>query len=216
MKKSLIVFGLSAMLVFPSVTLTSTHAAEKSGRQVSSAQNRQARRSHPKMQLNRLWRGIGRLESSSSALTKQQAQRIVALVRPWSSRPQMSDGQAQSLHNQISAVLTTSQKSALQKMAQDRRQNAGSKQGAGREGANRGPNAGGTGRRAGARGKRQGAGVDRQRMQQMRGFLQNVNPFYAPTGYKEFKYMPERMQQGLVRRYQHARTILVTLSKKAG
>jgi len=49
----------------------------------------------------------------------------------------------------------------------------------------------------------------------MRALMERLNPFYSPTGYKEFQTMPMRMRQGVVRRYQESRATLIALSRKA-
>ena len=49
----------------------------------------------------------------------------------------------------------------------------------------------------------------------MRKFMSSFNPFYAPTGYAEWKDMPERMQKGLDRRYKAGRATLEALSRKS-
>ena len=42
-----------------------------------------------------------------------------------------------------------------------------------------------------------------------------MNPFYPPTEYKELKNVPERMKQGMNRRYAESRATLTALSRKA-
>jgi hypothetical protein len=176
-------------------------------------------RGSSKMHLNRLWRGIGQLEKGKGALNKAQARKVVALVRPWSNKPTMSDNEATNLTVQLSNVLTVAQKNQLKSMAEQRRSRMGDgnrRPGGPRANWPRGEGQGGDRRNGEGRGGPRGGGFDPQRMRQMMGFFRTMNPFYAPTGYKEYKSMPERMQKGMLRRYQTSRAILVGLSKKAG
>jgi hypothetical protein len=191
-------------------------------------------RNNPKARLSGLWRNLGELQKSKAALNKDQAKKVVALVRPWSSRPKMSDAEAQSLHTQISAVLTANQKQEMKKMAMARRaamqgdgdkprggdgRGAGGPRGGfwgGPDGPGGvGPGAGGP-RGDGRRGGRESMDPQRmQQMQKMQGFMKTVNPFYPPTNYKEVKELPERMQQRFTRRYGATRAVLVTLVQRA-
>jgi hypothetical protein len=179
-------------------------------------------RNSPKGRLSSLWRNLGELQKSKAALSKDQARKVVALVRPWSSRPRMTDVEAQSLYTKMSAVLTAGQRDTMKKMAVARRNAMG---GPGGPGGPRGGGPGGPGGRGGwggPGGPGGGPGMDPQRMQQMRqqmqkmqGFMRTVNPFYPPTNYKEIKSLPARMQQRFTRRYGATRAILVTLTQKA-
>ncbi len=65
------------------------------------------------MQLERLWRGIGRLERGENSLSKAQSQRVVSLVLPWSNQPQMSRDEAQTLRQKLENVLTATQKNEV-------------------------------------------------------------------------------------------------------
>ena len=46
-------------------------------------------------------------------------------------------------------------------------------------------------------------------------FFANINPFYAPTGYAEWKDLPDRMQEMMDRRYKEGRATLEALSRKS-
>jgi hypothetical protein len=191
-------------------------------------------RNSPKARLSGLWRNLGELQKSKAALSKDQAKKVVALVRPWSSRPKMTDAEAQSLQTKISAVLTTGQKDEMKKMATARRDSTRGGpggwggRGSGGPGGPGGPRGGAPGGWGGPRGgspdgsggPRGGReGIDPQRMQQMRekmqGLMKTMNPFYPPTNYKEIKELPPRMQQRFTRRYDATRAVLTSLVQKA-
>jgi hypothetical protein len=182
-----------------------------------------AMRNSPKARLSGLWRNLGELQKSKVALSRDQAKRVVALVRPWGSRPSMTDSQAQSLHTRIGAVLTSAQKEEMKKMALVRRDSMrGGGPGGPRGGGSGGPGGwggprGGLGGPGGPRGGREG--MDPQRMQQMRtrmqGLMKTMNPFYPPTSYKEIKELPPLMQQRFTRRYDATRAVLTSLVQKA-
>jgi hypothetical protein len=188
-------------------------------------------RNSPKSRLGGLWRNLGELQKSKAALNKDQAKRVVALVRPWGSRPKMTDAEAQNLHKQISDVLTAGQKDEMKKMAMARREamrgewgGPRGRDGRGAGGPRGGPGGGrpggpgGPGGWGGPRGGREGMDPQRmqQQMQKMQGFMKTMNPFYPPTNYKEVKEMPERMQQRMTRRYGETRAVLTTLVQRAG
>ncbi len=194
-------------------------------------------RNSPKARLGGLWRNLGELQKSKAALSKDQSRKVVALVRPWSSRPKMTDAEAQSLHTKISAVLTASQKQEMKKMAMARRNamrggadgpRRSGPGGPGGWGGPSGPRGGGSGGWGGPRGGGPGGpgglrggreGWDPQRMQQMRekmqGLMKTMNPFYPPTNYQEVKELPLRMQQRFTRRYDATRAVLTSLVQKA-
>lgn len=67
----------------------------------------------------------------------------------------------------------------------------------------------------GPRGEGRGAGFDPRSMAAMRAQLANQNPFYAPTGLKEWKTLPQPVQQRLVDRYKDNRATLEALSRKS-
>lgn len=187
-------------------------------------------RNNAHFQLGRLWRGIGELENSATPLSKSQSAQIVTLMRPWSSRPQMSEDEAQKLDGQLRAILTTAQKGTVDERRGNRRggpeagqgDGEGKMRGRGRRGdgpAAYGRNGGGPRegepRGRGGRGKGRGADFDPQKMATVRAALANRNPFYAPTGLKEWKELPERMQQRMADRYKDNRGILEALSRKS-
>ena len=183
-----------------------------------------------KMELSRLWRGIGELTEKNS-LSKAQAKSIVGLVRPWSLKPTMTSGQAKSLTSKLNAVLTSSQKSQLAKMRPQRGgRDGGGRDGGGRDGDGRGRGDGpppggmggpppGEGRDGDRRGDGPPPGFDpakmRAQMQKMQTLQKTMNPFYPPTKYAAIKAMPARMQQGMTRRYDRVRSTLTALSRKA-
>ncbi len=192
-------------------------------------------RDDARFRLGGLWRGIGALENSETPLSKAQAAQIVALMRPWNNRAQMSEADAQKLDGQLRALLTQSQKTALENRRFAARPERGPRE-RGFEGRRfeRGPRGDGPrgdgprdggrrdggpperGRRdGGPRGEGRGAGFDPQKMETMRAQLANLNPFYAPTGLKEWKTLPPPVQQRLVDRYKDSRGILEALSRKS-
>jgi hypothetical protein len=57
--------------------------------------------------------------------------------------------------------------------------------------------------------------MSQQQRQQMRSFMENLNPFYAPTGYSQWNSLPQRMQQRLAERYKDDRATLEALSRKS-
>jgi hypothetical protein len=182
-----------------------------------------ARRASAKRQLSGMWRGVERLEREAP-LSKEQAARIVNLVRPWSTRPQMSESAAAQLQTQLAAVLTPAQREMFERPRREGRGGEGGPRGEGRKRGPRGEMGQGEGPRRerrprGERGEmgggREGAGMDREQRQALRGFMQNLNPFYAPTGYSEWKTLPQPMQERLSRRYNQGRTTLEALSRKA-
>lgn len=172
------------------------------------------RRNDSKRALDRFMRGLGRLERSAAPLSRAQAQRLVALIRPWQSRPTMTQAQAKSLAASLNSVLSTQQKSVLNAKREDRR-------GARPDGM-RGPrgNGGSSPRDGSGRPPRPGErGFDPQKMRaqrrQMRGFRETMNPFYPPSRYSQVKNLPARMQQGMARRYGQTQTLLNALSRRA-
>jgi hypothetical protein len=177
------------------------------------------RRNDPKFRLSGLMRGIGELEKGKkAALTKDQAKKVVAAVKPWQSKPKMSESEAKSLYMKLNAVLTTRQKNELDKMsAQNRRFGGGGDRG-GSGGGSRmggGPGGGGPGGPGGSPPSAAQMQQMRQRMQKLQGFFKTYNPFYPPTKYKELSNMPDRMQQGQKRRYQEQQALIAQLAKKA-
>jgi hypothetical protein len=187
-----------------------------------------------KRELTRLWRGIDRLEHSSTPLSKGQAKKVVAVVVPWSKRPQMTEDDSKKVEAQLTAILTSDQKNALEQ-GRGGRDGFGGPRGPRPEGRDRGgdgPDGGPDGRPGGRRGGGQGGfgggrdqggpgggrgqgGMDPQKMQQMRSFMEKFNPFYAPTGYSQWKSLPERIQERMADRYKDDRAILEALSKKS-
>jgi hypothetical protein len=179
-------------------------------------------RNNPKMRLSVLMRGIGSLERErKTPVSASQARVIVTAVRPWISKPTMSEAQANSLYTRINGVLTSQQKAALQnargngrdgnRRGDDDRRGAGQRNGGpgGRDGGRR--NAGGRSNSGGER-----PGGNRPNMQQMQGFFRTYNPFYPPSKYKQLNTLPERMREGMNRRYKTQQTVLNSLAKKAG
>lgn len=176
-------------------------------------------RNSPKFRLTGLMRGIGHLERSPKArLSPAQAQRIVSAVAPWQRKPRMSDAEAKALYMQVNSVLTTQQKNELDKNAAKNRRfgGGGGREGGGGDRPRGGMGMGGFGGGLGSNGpsdeERQKM---RRQMQSMRGFMQTVNPFYSPTNYPEFKQAPERMQEGMKRRFDTQKKLIADLAVKA-
>ena len=181
-----------------------------------------------KRQLSGVWRRLDRVENQAP-LSKQQAARVVNLIRPWTTRAQMSDADAAQLQTQLAAVWTPAQAELMERRGP--REGGGRGEGEGRggrgprgegrgEGGFGGPREGrGEGGFGGRRGEREGmgrgAGVDPAQRQAMRGFMENLNPFYAPTGYSQWKSLPQPAQERLAKRYRESRATLEALSRKA-
>ncbi|MCS6862034.1 MAG: hypothetical protein NZT92_17140, partial [Abditibacteriales bacterium] len=163
------------------------------------------RQPSPKMQLGRLLRDIGELEKANKKpLTKEQAKKIVAAIKPWEKKPKMTDEEAKALRKTIHDILTTAQKNELDKMAaQNRRMGGGGPGGGGfggGPGGFGGPGGGGPGGGGGFGGGPGGFGGPggggpgggggqpspqqqqqfRQTMQKMQEFFKIYNPFYPP------------------------------------
>jgi hypothetical protein len=163
-------------------------------------------RNSPKGRLSRLIGGIAMLEKEKKApLNAAQAKRIVTAIKPWRTRKTMSDDQAKSLYMSVNNVLTSKQKNELDRVAAKGRRFGGERP-EGQRGMG-GP----------------GGAPDPQRMQQMRAMMEKMrsirktmNPFYPPTGYAELKSAPERMREGMTRRYQRQNAVLAALAKKGG
>ncbi|MDF2439200.1 MAG: hypothetical protein JWN98_184, partial [Abditibacteriota bacterium] len=195
------------------------------------------RRNIGKARLGVLWHGLWQLEGSAAPLSEAQAKRMVNLVRPWSNKPSMTESQAKSLTASLNAVLTASQRNVvgdLNEPGPRGRGGFGPPPGRG-DGPPPGhfddgpPRNGSQGDRSrgdrprGDRPRGDGPRGDRPRpgrptpaqAKAMGALMERLNPFYSPTGYKEFKTMPLRMRQGLVRRYQESRATLIALSRKA-
>lgn len=206
MKKTLVVMGLVAGLVV-SPMISTVHAQRPGGGGGMGGGNRNS----PKRRLSGLWRNIGELEKSKTPLTKAQAKRVVALVRPWSSKPKMTDAQAKALYMSMNAVLTTSQKNEMDKMGAMRRRTARGDREGGPGGQRGGP---------GGPGGPGGANFDparmRAQMQKLQGFMKTMNPFYPPSKYSEIKGLPDRMKGGWNRRYKTSQAMLTALARKAG
>ena len=178
-----------------------------------------------KRQLSGLWRGLERVERQAP-LSQQQAARVVNLVRPWTARPQMSESAAAQLQTQLAAVWTPAQREILERRGRGGGRDGGPRgegRGDGEGRRERGPRGeGGFGGRRGEGGERgprggegRGAGLSREQRQAFRGFMENLNPFYAPTGYSQWKSLPQPMQERLAKRYREGRETLESLSRKA-
>ncbi len=195
----MIAWGLAAGLVFSGVgTMWARPGApreEQGGRGGPGGWMRS-----PKMSLDRTWRGIGRLQG---ALSRDQARRMVALVRPWNSRPTMSDVEAQALNSRLSSILTSAQKSQMAQMRPGPRDGRGSGGGQGQ------------GRRPGGPPPKFDWAKMEQMRSQMEGFLKVVNPFYPPGKSRSMQGMPDFMRQVMNRRYQESHATLEALARKA-
>jgi hypothetical protein len=45
--------------------------------------------------------------------------------------------------------------------------------------------------------------------------MDTMNPFYPPTKYSQLKGLPDRMKQGMNRRYTESRATVTALARKA-
>jgi hypothetical protein len=174
-------------------------------------------RRFPQMQLGRFLMGVGMLEKSGkNKLSAGQAKKVVNAISPWRNKPTMTASHASELNTKLVALLTAAQKKALQDL---RPQHWGDRRGPGQQ-------SDGDGRRGGW-GDRGPAGPHgnppteaerkqmRERMEKMRKFMLTFNPFYPPTKYSQYKDMPERMREGMKRRFEAQQTLLSQLAKKA-
>ncbi|BCM90281.1 hypothetical protein IAD21_02132 [Abditibacteriota bacterium] len=184
-------------------------------------------------------RGIQRLQTDDKSLSKAQAVKLVALIKPWSSRSAMSDTEAQKLVLSMEAVLTTAQKSKVGPPGRGGppRDGRGGPPGGGGDfgpppgdgrGGDGGPpgpppdgDFGGGGRpgQGGPPGGPGGQGGPGPGGPGGRGgrqpFPATFNPFYAPTGRSDWKKLPASTQQFLARRYRENRAALESLSRFA-
>jgi hypothetical protein len=175
-----------------------------------------ARQPNPKRDLTSLLRNIGELEKANKKpLTKDQAKKIVSVVKPWEKKDKMSDDEAKAVRKQINDVLTTAQKNELDKMAaQNRRMGGGGAGGPGGGGGGFGGGAGGGGGGGGGGGQ-----LSPQQQQQMRqkfqAYAKVQNPFKSPASYKEFKDLPEQFRERIQKGYETRKELLTKLDKKA-
>ena len=171
----------------------------------------------PKGHLDGLWHSVERMQSGSNPLSKVQAQKIVALVKPWTNRASMSELDAQKLVGSIEAVLTSAQKSHVGPPGR------GGPPRGGRGGDDFGPppprdgeddfgpppprpdgeSGPPPGRSGGPSGRRRGGDM----------FPASYNPFGAPTGRGDWKKLPTSTQQVMARRYREIRATLESLSR---
>ncbi len=144
-----------------------------------------------KGELNRIWHDIADLEDGQLALTRAQSAQVVALVLPVSRQPALSDDAAKTLADKIEAVLTSAQRTEIDKDHP--------RGGRGRGG----PRDGGPPR------------MNRDDFEKVRPFVDALNPFYPPTGYSQFKSLPTEFAKDVAKRYGERRALLETLSKRA-
>ncbi len=220
-----------------------------------------------KMRLGGLLRGLGALEEQKKTpLRKDQAQKIVATLKPWQAKPKMSDDEAKALHLKLTNFLTAAQKTELAKMGPGGMRGGrdggsggpggmrgpggfggrdsgrdgmrgpggpggfgGGREGGGREGGGPGGREGGRdGMRGGMGGPGGGPGgfggappsekqmqEMRQRFEKMRTFMTSFNPLYPVSSYKEFKSLPERMQERFADHYKDQQALISQLARKA-
>jgi hypothetical protein len=190
-----------------------------------------------KMRLPRMVERVARL-SGSNALSKKQAQRMMALVSPWKSRPRMSESQAQTFLSQASGVLTSAQKAALQADRPGggpggRGPGGGGPGGGGPRGEGgppgggrgfggpggrgsdgRGPGGPGGGFGGGRRGGGEMQGQTPAQQNAMRTMMASFNPLYTGSA-PQMAGMPERMQQGMQRRRDRLNAALSQLQQRA-
>jgi hypothetical protein len=165
-------------------------------------------RNSPKGRLGRLVRGIGMLEQEKKApLTVPQARTIANSIKPWRTKKVMTDDQAKGLYMSINNTLTAKQKNEMDKDSAKNRRFGGERPGGGRGmGGPGGGNAPDPKRFA----------EMRAQMEKMRGLMKTMNPFYPPLGYPEIKTAPDRMREGMVKRYQRQNATLAAIAKKGG
>ena len=172
---------------------------------------------HPhgsKGRLDGTWHEVERLERGPNELSKAQAAQLVALVKPWSGRPTMSDAQAQKLAVDIEAIVGIGPNSRP-----PRDENGPPPPPPGEDGPDgppprdhNGPPSGDGGDgpppppRDGGRGSGRGPHTPPPA---------DTNPFYAPTGRADWKTLPTEMQHFLARRYRENRLVLERLSRRA-
>lgn len=165
-------------------------------------------RNSPKGRLGRLIRGIGNLEEDKKApLTAGQAKTIATSIKPWRTKKVMTDDQAKGLYMGINNVLTPKQKNEMDKNSAKNRRFGGERPGGG------GGQGGGMGGNAPDPKK---MAEMRAQMQKMRGLMKTMNPFYPPMGYPEIKTAPDRMREGMMKRYQRQSATLAAIAKKGG
>src|SRR6476661_3752034 len=131
----------------------------------------------------------------------------------------MSDDEAKALHAKLTNFLTAAQKAELAKMGPGGMRGGRDGDPGGRDGM-RGPG----GREGGRDGMRGGMGGFRappsekqmqelrQRFEKMRTFMTSFNPLYPVSSYKEFKSLPERMQERFADHYQDQQNLISQLA----
>jgi uncharacterized membrane protein YgcG len=90
-----------------------------------------------------------------TALTKDQAKKVLAVVNPWASKPAMTDDQAKQVLGQLSKLMNVAQ---IKKYAQIQKEQQSRMGGGGRPGGGGGGFGGGGGRPGGGGGGRPGGG----------------------------------------------------------
>jgi len=176
-----------------------------------------AMRNSAKSRLSRVMRGIGALEQGKKmALNKAQAKQVVAIITPWQRKPHMSEAEAKTVYMKINKVLTTKQKNELDKIAAKNRRFGGERNSGNGDRPRGGGGWGGMGGIGGG-GAPDAAQMKqmRARMAAMRGFTQTMNPFYPPSKYAELQKAPERMREGMTRRYASQQKMIAQLRAKA-
>lgn len=197
--------------------------------------DRRGPQNREKHHLARVWMGIGELEKGKTPLSKTQAAKIVALVLPVSKKPQLNDSDAKKLAEQIEAVLTTAQKTELRPDGPPRFGPRDGEKGNDGKRPPRGEQRGNLGARRGdhnfgpPRGDKKGEGrgdhhgppmgfgenLTTEQREMIRDFMENHNPFYAPTGYGNWKKLPSSFQKIVAERYREGHATLESLSRKA-
>ncbi|HEX8464259.1 MAG TPA: hypothetical protein VF627_06525 [Abditibacterium sp.] len=163
--------------------------------------------------LQRLWHDLDHLQEAGQPISKAQAGKIVALVRPWTTKPTLGETNAQKLHDQIEAVLTTAQREEVGGPPRFGPPGFGPQ---GRGPGDDGPGGGRRRRRPDFEPGGAGFGPPTEAQRTTgRAFIEALNPFYPPTGYSSWQKLPAPLQQDVARHYRENRATLEALSRQA-
>ena len=199
-------------------------------------------RHNDKRQLTGLIRDIAQVDTSGQhVLNGKQARAIIHTLDPWSRQPVLQDAQATALIGDLRNFLTASEKLDIAQIDANRPRGGGGFGGGGDRGGQGGPGGpgGGGGQGGGAGGfDRPGdplapagggasggddhhggpggpGGPGGADFQAFREFAMSTNPLYPPQKYPKFASLPERMQDGMARRYTEVQTALAEIKSHA-